>query len=189
MRVAGKKAWIIGGLCFILLLCLYVMLLLLPVKRALKNYDTEWLENKKEELLLKKAKQSRMEEVLSQKEGEEKGILADYNNLQMEIQELHTILAPALSYHMSFEEPARDQGLVRRDVWLDFTVESYGKAGKILEQLQQGRYRCILKEVELSVREGGFYQGGALEGNVLLTFYEHMEEQTQEEDAAALEGE
>ena len=179
MRVTGKKAWIIGGLCVILLLCLYVMLLLLPVKRALKNYDTEWLENQKEELLLKKAKQSRMEEVLSQKEGEEKGILADYNNLQMEIQELHTILAPALSYHMSFEEPARDQGLVRRDVWLDFTVESYEKAGKILEQLQQG----------LSVREGGFYQGGALEGNVLLTFYEHMEEQTREEDTAALEGE
>lgn len=41
----------------------------------------------------------------------------------------------------------------------------------------------------MSVREGGFYQGGALEGNVLLTFYEHMEEQTREEDTAALEGE
>lgn len=181
MRFLRKNPWISGGLGMLITLGIYLFLFLLPVGRILKNNDIQQLESRREELLAQKITLNRMEQVLEEKQEEETGILAVYNNLENEIQELNLILSRAETYQISFQEPQEEQGLIRREVWLDFTVKQYGEMRDILQQLQNGRYRCILKQAEIFAREGDVFQGGLLEGSVRATFYERVGDQTKEE--------
>jgi len=103
------------------------------------------------------------------------GELGVYNNLSNEIKELDKILAGTQSYNLSFSQAEVTDNIVRRNIFISYETRTYNQACDILEAIENSRYQCLIKDVRLSVENGGtseFVGAESVRGNVMVTFYE-----------------
>ena len=147
----------------------YVMLFCMPMtaRRDTALSETELCRVELEAARLKVEEKRRMERELEAlfADGAEPVAIADYDNLQPVMFELHTILSGAEDYSLSFGMVDTSQSIVRRSISLSFTSRSYESARDILEQLCGSAYRCLLDSVSISVgqsREGNVSVDGAV---------------------------
>lgn len=158
------REWILLGLLAVIALVSgYVMLFCMPMtaRRDTALSETELCRVEIEAAQLKVEEKRRMERELEAlfADGAEPVAIADYDNLQPVMFELHTILSGAEDYSLSFGTVDTSQSIVRRSISLSFTSRSYESAREILEQLCGSAYRCLLDSVSISV-------GQSTEGNV-----------------------
>lgn len=99
------------------------------------------------------------------------GLLArmgSYNSSKQETAFLNTVLAGVPDYSITFDEVTRDGNQIRRNFTLQYEAPSYASAEKIMKDLTDGEYRCLIGDVSCTV--DGSITKVALSG----TFYETM---------------
>ena len=107
-----------------------------------------------------------------------KGQLGSYNNLPREIEQLSRILAAAGSYDLTFSEEEMAEDMVYRDIFISYEAASYEQAQAIIEEIENGAYCCLIKDVELT--RGTDSEDGAegremVYGNLQVTYYETVD--------------
>lgn len=116
---------------------------------------------------------------MEQKPQKGKGELGAYNNLTCEMKELGQILAGAKAYEFHFSQEEFSGNIVRRDILVSFQTDSYEQAREILEAVENGKYSCLVKEVDLAKGAEKREETEGQEiiyGNLLITYYEMAEE-------------
>lgn len=150
----------------------YYQVIWKSTSQTIENYNIQILED---ELLLaqtKAIKMVEMENYIEQNKEQNRGIVADYNNLQNEITELNEILAEASTYQLDFEDATTDGSIVRRNINITFQTGDYSAAKRIIQALKDSRYKCLVREINLSVKEGGLQTADLVNVNLKATFYE-----------------
>ena len=94
--------------------------------------------------------------------------LADYDNLQPVMVELNSILAATQNYSLSFATVNASQSIIRREISISFTCESYATAKVVLQRLHDSMYRCMLNNVTIS----GGRDGGSVSVSGSIVFFE-----------------
>ena len=95
--------------------------------------------------------------------------MGSYNSIKGETAFLNTVLAGVSDYTVTFADVTRDGNLVRRGFQLRFTASSYADAVKIINDLTNGDFRCLIGDVRCSIGDGG-----QTTMDVSGTFYETM---------------
>lgn len=173
--ITGQRIFLL--VCMLLLLGAgYYQFIWKSTAKTMETYNLVLLED---ELLLAQTKAMRMaemERVIKENEGVSMGLIADYNNLENEIKELNEILEVTQSYQLDFEDATTDGSIVRRNINIDFQVDDYGTAKKIIHSLQNCRYKSLVRDVTLSTKEGGLQNTNQIDVSLQVTFYEGVTE-------------
>ena len=97
--------------------------------------------------------------------------IAPYDNLQPVMFELNAILQSTAEYSLSFGTVDLEETVVRRRISLSFVSDSYETAKRVLGQLHDSAYRCMLDDVSISLGEG---DGGQVSVSAALVFFEYQ---------------
>ena len=129
--------------------------------------------------MMKATRKKKMVDELENAPEKQQGELLPYNNIKNEITDLYEALSPAATYNLSFSEAVASGNIVRRDISISFQTENYQKVRSILEQMHSSPYRCILKDLSISVNKsrgeaGGMSAAELINVNVNITFYETL---------------
>ena len=76
--------------------------------------------------------------------------LPDYDNLQPLMVELNSILRATQNYSLSFASVNATQRIVRREISISFSCDSYTTAKAVLQRLHDSIYRCMLNNLTIS---------------------------------------
>ena len=73
-------------------------------------------------------------------------VVAVYDNIRNELNELNALMGGATTYNLSFAPPTVEDKLVRREVTVSFTVPDYAAALDVVRKLENGTYRCEITD-------------------------------------------
>ena len=157
-KLTAREWMLLGVLAVLALVSGYVMLFYMPTTQARDTAlaETETCKAQTEAAQVRLAEKQRMERELEEIFAQNPNPLglADYDNLQPVMLELNTILAAAQNYSLSFATVDASQSVVRREISVNFTCDSYGTAKAILQRLHDSLYRCMLNNISISLGRG-----------------------------------
>lgn len=175
-RKLTAREWILLGVLAVLALgCGYVMLFSMPMTERMEaaEEETAQYQEQVDAARLRTEEKHRMEqelEAIFQKNPNPVG-LAQYDNVQPVMMELHAILSAASDYSLSFSTVDAENGaIVRRDIALSFSSGTYEEAKAILQNLQNSAYRCMLDTVNISFGQ----EGDGVTVNGTIAFFEYQ---------------
>ena len=99
--------------------------------------------------------------------------MPSYNNSEAELEFLNSILQ-GTQYALNMKDPTRDGDQVRRSFSLEFTTESVERVQKVLSDLGQCRYRCLIDDLSCSRVVGRDNVSYGYHVSATATFYETM---------------
>ena len=73
-------------------------------------------------------------------------VVAVYDNIRNELNELNALMGGATTYNLSFAQPTVEDKLVRREATVSFTVPDYAAALDVVRKLENGTYRCEITD-------------------------------------------
>jgi len=165
---------LLGLLVIVLAVSSYVMLFYIPMttERDRCISETEACRVEVEAAQVRLEEKRRMERELEELfSGEVPPLsIADYDNLKPIMFELNSILAATEDYTLSFSTVDASQSIVRRGIALSFSAASYDAAKKVLQQLHDSSFRCMLDSVSLDLGQGG---GVSVSGAIV--YFEYQE--------------
>ena len=133
------------------------------IQNQIALYDTAPLE---EELMMEQSKSARisqMKTIIAESEGRVTGDISVYNNQSQEIIEMGEIFdEDGSKVSVTWVDPILTGTIVRRDVNITFRTNSYQNFRNILRKMSEMRYRCLIRNVTVSV-------GGTRNNTVSLT--------------------
>ena len=144
----------------------------LPTQEKISFYEEEALLIDDQVIVAeaKAAKMTRMEKELEAiKSGDMTNVkeLPAYDNSRNVMNSLSAILANATQYNVSFSGVSEEDGIVRRDITLNYNCNSYEAAKSILTQIYNGDYRCLIKDLHIT------QSSGTWNVNVQITYFEY----------------
>ena len=164
-------------LCLILVGLAYYQFVDQPVRTALNNAHAE-RDSLLTELTAVNAKLTVMRRMRDEMEditaGGTVSEMKSYNNSKAEIALLNDILRGTPQYSINFGNVTRDGDQVRRNFTLQFTAESFDTVVRVLRQLEQSPYRCLIGDLKISASRGGNVRFGTITVNATATFFETM---------------
>ena len=114
-------------------------------------------ETLKAELDVANAKLSKLKGIQKQMDvidsSKEVSRMESYNNSKNETAFLNKVLSGASDYSIQFAEVTRDGDQIRRSFTLQFAVKSYKAAEKTVEELTEGKYRCLVDDINYTLTE------------------------------------
>ena len=180
-KFTAREAWLLLLLSVMLLALFYYLALYRPVNLEVERCAALQVpvEEDLELQMMKATRKKKMVDELENAPEKQQGELLPYNNIKNEITDLYEALSPAATYNLSFSEAVASGNIVRRDISISFQAENYQKVRSILEQMHSSPYRCILKDLSISVNksrgEAGVMSAAELINvNVNITFYETL---------------
>lgn len=180
-KFTAREAWLLLLLSVMLLALFYYLALYRPVNLEVERCAALQVpvEEDLELQMMKAARKKKMVDELENAPEKQQGELLPYNNIKNEITDLYEALSPAATYNLSFSEAVASGNIVRRDISISFQAENYQKVRSILEQMHSSPYRCILKDLSISVNKsrgeaGGMSAAELINVNVNITFYETL---------------
>lgn len=180
-KFTAREAWLLLLLSVMLLALFYYLALYRPVNLEVERCAALQVpvEEDLELQMMKAARKKKMVDELENAPEKQQGELLPYNNIKNEITDLYEALSPAATYNLSFSEAVASGNIVRRDISISFQADTYQKVRSILEQMHSSPYRCILKDLSISVNKsrgeaGGMSAAGLINVNVNITFYETL---------------
>lgn len=180
-KFTAREAWLLLLLSVMLLALFYYLALYRPVNLEVERCaDLQVpVEEDLELQMMKATRKKKMVDELENAPEKQQGELLPYNNIKNEITDLYEALSPAATYNLSFSEAVASGNIVRRDISISFQAENYQKVRSILEQMHSSPYRCILKDLSISVNKsrgeaGGMSAAELINVNVNITFYETL---------------
>ena len=178
-KFTAREAWLLLLLSVMLLALFYYLALYRPVNLEVERCAALQVpvEEDLELQMMKATRKKKMVDELENAPEKQQGELLPYNNIKNEITDLYEALSPAATYNLSFSEAVASGNIVRRDISISFQTENYQKVRSILEQMHSSPYRCILKDLSISVNKsrgeaGGMSAAELINVNVNITFYE-----------------
>ena len=159
-------------LALLLLGGVYYLLVQLPVENA-----TIELMVQIDQLSNQKDRMDYMKEVIEEKKAEAavNGRLPEipsYDNFVPMMSQLNDTLARSGEYSLTFPAVDASGDIVRRPVQMNVRLGSYAQAEQLLRELEYGRFRCLIGDLDLAGDQGGLNGGGvSLSGTV--TFFEN----------------
>lgn len=91
-----------------------------------------------------------------------------FDNSKKLMQSLNLILGQAVQYNLDFTGTTEADGIIRRSVSLSYECNTYKDARAILQNVHDGKYPCVLKDVAINYDE-------TYKISAILTFYEYVE--------------
>lgn len=180
-KFTAREAWLLLLLSVMLLALFYYLALYRPVNLEVERCAAQQVpvEEDLELQMMKATRKKKMVDELENAPEKQQGELLPYNNIKNEITDLYEALSPAATYNLSFSEAVASGNIVRRDISISFQTENYQKVRSILEQMHSSPYRCILKDLSISVNKsrgeaGGMSAAELINVNVNITFYETL---------------
>lgn len=180
-KFTAREAWLLLLLSVMLLALFYYLALYRPVNLEVERCAALQVpvEEDLELQMMKAARKKKMVDELENAPEKQQGELLPYNNIKNEITDLYEALSPAVTYNLSFSEAVASGNIVRRDISISFQADTYQKVRSILEQMHSSPYRCILKDLSISVNKsrgeaGGMSAAELINVNVNITFYETL---------------
>ena len=180
-KFTAREAWLLLLLSVMLLALFYYLALYRPVNLEVERCAALQVpvEEDLELQMMKATRKKKMVDELENAPKKQQGELLPYNNIKNEITDLYEALSPAATYNLSFSEAVASGNIVRRDISISFQAENYQKVRSILEQMHSSPYRCILKDLSISVNKsrgeaGGMSAAELINVNVNITFYETL---------------
>lgn len=165
-------------LCVMLLGILYFQFIVKDVDETIEKYNTEELET---ELLMEQTKAMQIKQMEQELKNADPGTLtlvASYNNVKNELNELNDIFSAANAYNLEFAVPIKEGSYVRRDIHITFTAGSYKSAEAIIQKLHDCKYRCLIQNLSINNGSGIGIQTGSVSANMTVTFFETMYDAT-----------
>ncbi len=180
-KFTAREAWLLLLLSVMLLALFYYLALYRPVNLEVERCAAQQVpvEEDLELQMMKATRKKKMVDELENAPEKQQGELLPYNNIKNEITDLYEALSPAATYNLSFSEAVASGNIVRRDISISFQADTYQKVRSILEQMHSSPYRCILKDLSISVNKsrgeaGGMSAAELINVNVNITFYETL---------------
>lgn len=175
-QLTARELILLGMLLVLVLVGGYVMLFYMPMTAELERLEQEKLSCEDELAVAqiqvedKRRMERELEEIFAANPNPLS--IAPYDNLQPVMFELNGILQSTPEYSLSFGTVNTEETIVRRQILLSYTSGSYEAAKRVLQQLHDSAYRCMLDDVSISIGERD-------EGNVSvsasLVFFEYQE--------------
>ena len=100
--------------------------------------------------------------------------MKSYNNSKPEIALLNDILRGTPDYTITFADVTRDNDQIRRNFSLTFVSDKYESIQRIVKQLSESPYRCLIGDLKISVTRGKTMEEGPINVNATATFFETM---------------
>lgn len=176
-KLTTREWMLIGVLAILVIVCGYIMLFYRPTisARDAALAETEVCKEQIEAAQIRLTEKQRMERELDEifaKDPNPLG-LADYDNLQPVMVELNTILSSTQNYSLTFATVDATASLVRREISMGFTCDSYTSAKNILQRLHDSTYRCMLNNISISM---GKNSDGTTSVSGSIVFFEFQTE-------------
>ena len=77
--------------------------------------------------------------------------IAPYDNAKVVMNELNGILSQSQNYKLTFSDPVIEAGgIVRRTVSMNFSCTSYYSALQVINNLNTGHWRCLMRSLSVS---------------------------------------
>ncbi len=148
----------------------YYLFLLKPVLGELggNRLEISLLQKELEVQLELASQKNRMQERLENPPRKLSGELLPYDNAKNEMRELERVLGDTLSYDISADMPIKVNGIVRRNVRIDYGTDSYDKAVSIIKAIEEGPYRCLISDVEMMIKG----EPDNVETSLWMTYFE-----------------
>lgn len=159
-------------LVLMLLVAVYNYAFYVPTQAKIESYKQE-ATTIDEQILLAEAKVAKLnmmqKELAEIKAGDMTNIkeLPPYDNSRNVMNSLSAILVNATQYNISFAGVSESDGIVRRDITLVFTANSYDAAKSILSNIYNGDYRCLMKDLHIT------QNADVWSVNVQITYFEY----------------
>lgn len=156
-QLTVREGVLLALLGVILVICGYVLLFYMPQTaerdRCLK--EAESIQAQIQTVRLRLEEKNRMEQELEELFSSDTPPLgiADYDNLKPIMVELDSILALTAEFQLTFSTEEISQFIVRRNIAVAFTADSYERAKTVLQQIHDSGYRCMLESVRLNFGE------------------------------------
>ena len=164
-------------LCLILVGLAYYQFVDQPVRTALNNAHAE-RDSLLTELTAVNAKLAVMRRMRDEMEditaGGTVSEMKSYNNSKPEIALLNDILRGTPDYTITFADVTRDNDQIRRNFSLTFVSDKYASIQRIVKQLSESPYRCLIGDLKISVTRGKTMAEGPINVNATATFFETM---------------
>ena len=164
-------------LCLILVGLAYYQFVDQPVRTALNNAHAE-RDSLLTELTAVNAKLTVMRRMRDEMEditaGGTVSEMKSYNNSKPEIALLNDILRGTPDYTITFADVTRDNDQIRRNFSLTFVSDKYESIQRIVKQLSESPYRCLIGDLKISVTRGKTMAEGPINVNATATFFETM---------------
>lgn len=166
-------------LAILLIGCFYYLVVLKPSLDTLASSESQ-LSAVQDEIALQQVVATKKAELEQQiKEAEANGVdqktLPDFDNTKSELAELDAILAEANSYNIDFSNAEFAGTLVRRNVSISFTTDTYAAAQTVLEKLIDCKYSCLVTDI--TIKGDGLGQASSankVTASANVTFFEAL---------------
>ena len=171
-KLTPREGMLLGVLAVLVLVVGYIMLFYRPTTdaRDAALAEAESCRQQTQAAQIRLAEKQRMERELEElfARNPDPLALADYDNLQPIMVELNSILAGANNYSLSFATVDATQSIIRREISISYTCDSYDAAKAVLQRLHDSMYRCMLNNVTVS----GGRDGGSASVSGSIVFFE-----------------
>ncbi|MCR4771724.1 MAG: hypothetical protein K5855_05370 [Oscillospiraceae bacterium] len=146
-----KEKALLAVLILLLLALGYYRFLHVPCTEAIERANSE-REDLQTELLISLAKESQLKKMRAELDSigelQSASRMESYNNSKAELSLLNGVLETAESYSVSFSGVTKDGDQIRRNFKLQFRTGSFGEAKRIIRQLSESEYRCLLSSIQ-----------------------------------------
>ena len=116
--------------------------------------------------------QAELDEILA-RPADEITEIAPYDNKEVVLNQLYGILGRTQDYSLSFTDPnVQEDGTVRRNISMNFHCESYSDAKKVIRDLTDSQWRCLVSNLAIACDEDDMMEYGVTV-TATITFFEH----------------
>ncbi len=171
-NMSKREKFMMGILVLMLAILGYYYLFYVPTTTEIMlcKQDTVAVEDQIYAAQVKAAKMQKMQKeidaILAGESGEVKELPA-YDNRQNVMNSLSNILSVTDSYNVTFSSVSEADGIIRRNINLNYQCVGYDTAKTVLEQIYNSEYTCLIKNVSLSQGNGSYMV------TLTLTYFEY----------------
>ncbi len=143
------------------------------------KYKTDQLESEIEIYEQQLAKMQEMQNYIDAHINDDIGTIELYNNLGNEIDEIDRIFDGIEEMTITWAYPTLLDGTVRRQATIVFITYSYDDVLRLLDELNNNRYRSVILSVNTTADKNKILaDGNKIRTNVVMTFFEKVNSDT-----------
>lgn len=158
-RLTGRESALLIILLLLILGSGYYLWFYVPVTEK-QNSLEEQIQEARSQIQADRVRIAHMEEMEQKLEelfaaGPEPVSMAPFDNARNVMLRLNTVLSDTEDYSLNFTsvDESAEEGIVRRKISLNFRSSGYQSARRILQRLHDIPYRCMLDDLNVTIRK------------------------------------
>lgn len=172
-KLSVREIALLGVLGLVIVFCAYYYLFLVPTNEKIQQYKDDALavEDQIFAIEAKVAHKIKMQKEIDEVKasGVKGNGLSQYDNRDSVMRELSHALERTEEYNVSFAETYEVDGIVRRNITLNYKCVNYEAAKNILTYLHDTDYTCLFRDMYVTNNDDG-----SCNITVYLTYFEYV---------------